>query len=359
MCEISTLLLIVCMCIEAYNRTYRSQIFIFLLFCLITIWIYYFTNVTLCDFSSSFDVFFSVFIACFYLFYFASSFFFQKIKIKFNMTFSALNYKTFFYCSMLFCYYELIYGAYLVYVNSYAGLRTLINDGGISLHSAVTIALISCFLFIEYMYLHRKKMLLLLLVTMFILAILSTSKIFVVLAVMYAFPWYIKESKIGLKGIFIMLVVISVLSMLINSMKGAVASYEGTTSGWLPLLYTLHGYYLGGLAAFQLYLDGFVFPVNGWVRTGLWLGNVYSAFTSLFAERDYLIFLIRVAIMGVFYGMFVKKADSLMYLKVYSWLALLMIFYDNMFGADQLICFIVSAILVNIFSNQLKSANKI
>ncbi|SFH67143.1 hypothetical protein SAMN04487861_1026 [Selenomonas ruminantium] len=358
MCELSCVILFVFMSIEGYIHSAKTQMFIFLAFCLTTVLIYSLVGELFGGFSVKFDNFFSVFVCSLYLSYSLCLYIVKQFKFKINLLFSLFEYKYYFAFVMIFSYIEIMIGIYYVSTSSYAGLRALINANSVSLHSGITSAMVTSIMFMEYEFFNRKKVRIFIAFTLFFLAILSTSKIFILLAIIYIVPWYTKWYHMGVKQSLFMLFIIIGCFMMSQLLLGKVAEIDGSSNAVVSLTYTMMGYYLGGLASFQLFLDGIISSEPGWVRTGAWLGNVYSAFLSLFVEKNYLIFMIKVSMIGAFYALLTTDSYSIRYLKNYGWLALLMVFYDNMFGANQLVCFLITSIFINIFSNNFKRVRK-
>lgn len=351
-CLLSVMLLIIFIWFE---RKSFSQIQFFLIFCLGTLILYSFSQNTFVPFSLKFDKFFSFFVAVFYVSYKTFKCFIDKLcwtmRIK---CCSIFRYKLYFGICMIFSQILIIRGFIILMEIGYIELRNQINKGTTSIHSSIGMALLSSLMYLANIYGESTKKKVYLSVHIILLAVLSTSKMYFVLAILYIVPWYVNSFKVNLNTILFVFIAGVGSFFWLHLTTGKVA---GNSQNLIQnLFFTLQGYYLGGMAAFQILIDGNSIG-GGWVRTGKWLGNVYTAFSRLFYEKSYALFAIRVVCIGFVYALLSQKNHMAKYVKIYSWLPLFMIFFAEMFGSAiaQWICFVIAGFLVNVIINNNRS----
>ena len=163
-------------------------------------------------------------------------------------------------------------------------VRSKIASRELSFHCGVSFPFVSSCLFFQKVNVIKKRTNFLT-VLMFLLALISSSKQFIVFAFLFAIPWYRKGFKISFKAFFFIGIFGFLLVLLLHATTGRVA---GSGNLFQKTLYTINGYLIGGIAAFQLFLDGTMqqnITVDGWVKTGKWIGNVYSGF--YYFSKDY------------------------------------------------------------------------
>ncbi|WEE20399.1 hypothetical protein [Aeromonas caviae] len=210
-----------------------------------------------------------------------------------------------------------------------------------------------------------------------LLAILSSSKIFIILSFLFIIPWYESDfnasfSKV-LSALFLSVLGFMLLHLLLDK-------YVGSSNVFFALLYTLKGYLLGGVAVFQdvlngqivfpsgFYLSGFLSKVpllqysyqpiidnDGWFRTGLWLGNVYSAFSYWEEIGGIYAFPIVGTLLGTLYGIIhsIRKYEFVV-LKVFSYYPLIMLVFSEQFllGLGMWVSFTLTSILLCFVKNK-------
>lgn len=148
----------------------------------------------------------------------------------------------------------------------------------------------------------------------------------------------------------------------------------------VALAYTFLGYFLGGIAAFEMIVSGFfstgyqysslidillnlpsVTPVDsesGWVVTGMWFGNVYSGFASWYEyspEYGVVIYGFIISLVHAFINTHVKDNLAIQYLKGFSLYCLLFIvFYDTYVMSIKLwLAFSLAAVFLATANNKI------
>jgi hypothetical protein len=172
-----------------------------------------------------------------------------------------------------------------------------------------------------------------------LLAIISTSKIFIVLSFLYIVPWYKKKFKLNLKLIIVLLTLGLVSFIGIHISRGLIDSEDKKDIMDIAVR-QINGYCLGGFAAFQAFLDDKMIINDGWVKTGDWIGNVYSGFYSYFNEKKYIYFFGRIIVMSLIYSViYTSKKIQFDFLKIYAVFPLLFIFFSDMLFSTMLFTF--------------------
>jgi hypothetical protein len=181
-----------------------------------------------------------------------------------------------------------------------------------------------------------------------LLALISSSKIFIILSMLYIIPWYRHGFKLSLSRILIVIFVGVFAFYALHLFTGRILN--GDKSIVIIIFNMINGYLLGGLAAFQLFLDNTfnsAMTAKGWVRTGEWVGNVYSGFFSYFQEKNYLYFFIRINIIALIYAIiFNIKNIFFDFYKIYAFFPLLFVFFSDMIFSSwlQWFCFTLAGI---------------
>lgn len=326
----------------------KTIVWLFSCFCLSILALYSFSIKDFVPYALNFDAFFTYFVAVFYLAYCGALAFLHNIRFKTRQIFCPVPFKMYTNLGVMFSVFQLIRGCVYLWSHSYSELRISINNGTVSFHSAITVAWMTSVLYLENFRNGKRMVRTVLSLLIVALAILSTSKMFFVVAMLYVVPWYrpnfqLKPKEIlfivslGLGGFFIY-----------HVFTGRLVG--GFTSTITNTVFTLRGYFLGGLAAFQAFLEN-EHMVMGWIRTGRWTGNVYSAFYELFREHNYVLFTIRTISISILYALLQRQTTTLRYLKIYALFPLLMIFFDEMFikAWEQWLCFIIANFFVTIY----------
>lgn len=210
-----------------------------------------------------------------------------------------------------------------------------------------------------------------------LLAIISSSKIFIMLSLLFVIPWYERSFNASFFKVVLILIFSFFGFILLHLLLG---KYVGSSNVFYALVFTLKGYLLGGIAVFQdvlngniilpdgFYLRSFLENVpllgfnyqaeidnNGWFRTGLWFGNVYSAFSYWEELGGLPVFPIVGSIIGLLYGFIHKsKGYEFIVLKNFSYYPLIMMIFAEQFllGLGMWISFTLASIFLCFIKNK-------
>jgi hypothetical protein len=210
-----------------------------------------------------------------------------------------------------------------------------------------------------------------------VLAVLSTSKIFILLWLLYSVP------HIGMQGPRTRTILITAgvglaafafMHLVLGKVLGDVS--DGIIEG---LLLTLKTYLLGGLAGMQLVVSGeAVFPENAmwkalgdllpgsirvpesailpWIQTGVWHGNAYSAFSYWVDAFGWLSSIGIGLVLGTAYGAVQSASSSLAmsYFRTFAIFPLLFLFHQDFFvpSVFMWIAFTLSTVLLWLTKNR-------
>lgn len=336
--------------------------------------------------SDSFDFviicFFSAFFSC-YIFSLSGMLWLRRniMQRKINIGLgSVVDYRLFYFVAFVAFLYSMISFINLFFeLGGMAYIRESLVDNGISLHVGLSFPLCAAAFFYSRFILKKDNYFFL--VAMFVLAVVSTSKIFVVLSVLYAIPWYLPKFKLSMTKIFIVCAVGFLFFSLIHIMLGKIAGPQ--KDGVSALFFTFKGYLLGSIAALQLILDGkFILPQgifidrflgtlpftpydmptydldDIWVRTGDWLGNVYTAFAFWYQPLGLYSILLFASILGVLYGVILSSPGTLgTFMKVYSYYPLIFMLFSEQFflSVSQWLSFFCAGLLMLLSKNKFQT----
>ncbi len=209
------------------------------------------------------------------------------------------------------------------------------------------------------------------------LALVSTSKIFIILFIFYAYPWH--KDNINFKWIFLssllILVGFGVSHFLLEKFS------SNPDDGILTaILNTFKVYLLGGIAALQIYIKnpdllpgGIMYTgmpeiasifinvpttdILPWSYFGKWNGNVYTAFAYWINSFGFISCLIMGGLLGFYYSIFFRnKCDfSRDFYKVFLVFCIIITFFqDHYFPSFKMhVAFIISSLMLR-FINQRK-----
>lgn len=331
------------------SRKYKAKSFVYIysLWYLVILIDYLFMQNVFVPFSESFDTFFLFFS---FLFIFMYLIFDEVIsfsgRIKFPK-FQLFSYKTYFCFSVFLGLFSV-----LLFIKAFISMpillaRAKIASNELSFHVGISFPFVSSCLFYQN-FKNYKKYKKLLIVLIFLLALISSSKQFIILAILFAIPWYKKNFKFSLLPILFVFSFGFLLILLLHAVTGRVA---GSGNLFQKTVYTINGYLLGGLAAFQLFLDGTMeshITVGGWVKTGDWIGNVYSGFYGFYQNRNIFLLSLKVLAISLLYAFLNSKRKSMFlnFMRIYSLYPLLFfIFSDLYFSAvKQWFVFVIAGI---------------
>lgn len=224
---------------------------------------------------------------------------------------------------------------------------------------------------------NRKKMLFLL--VMIVLALVSLSKIFLILALLFGSSIFENDNNISAKKILIIVFLGFSSFALMHILMKKVAGLDQ-----YPLIialgYTILGYFLGGIAAFQMivtnsFSTGLYYPSvldllrntpvhflsstdAGWVKTGNWYGNVYSGFAPWYEMNKVYGLAIYGVIIGLIGAIIYGKAKNNMafqFMKGFLFYSILFIvFYDTfVLSAKLWFAFFIAAYVLSMTKGKL------
>ena len=370
--------LVVCALVFFLNfnkKMYDSFLKTFSMIWLFYIGLYLVSSKNFVPISDEFDTVFLAFFLSSIFFYSIILFFLKLSKLKGVSFKSVISTNIYYFISFILTFFSIFKFIYYIAIFGLSDYRQTLLDNDLS----ISVGLSFPFLMGAYYIAERnnqQKVKIISIIFLFVLGIISTSKIFIVIMLLYisgfykknfSLNWY-KITKIFVAGFLIY----SLLHVLMGKIAGATGdNFFGIVDG---LIFTFIGYLLGGLAVFQLQLNGqyipsgyfsnvFNFlinmPVNNsmveggdWVYTGSWLGNVKSGFSTWYQffgiiGMVYLGLLIGFIYAFIFY--FSKKSISLNFIKIFSFYPLMFfIFNDTFLGASKI--WIVYILVVFILS---------
>ncbi len=331
------------------SRKYKEKSFVYIysLWYLGILVDYSLMQSTFVPFSERFDIFFLFFS---FLFIFMYLIFDEVISFSGNIKFPKFqffNYKTYFCFSVFLGLFSL-----LLFIKAFVSMpiliaRTKIASNELSFHVGISFPFVSSCLFYQNLknYKKYKKFLVALI---FLLALISSSKQFIVLAILFAIPWYKKDFKFSFLPILLVFCFGFLLILLLHAVTGRVA---GNGNLFQRTIYTINGYLLGGIAAFQLFLDGTMeshITVGSWVKTGDWIGNVYSGFYGFYQSRSIFLLSIKILTISLLYSFLNSKRKSIFFkfMRIYSLYPLLFFIFSDLYfpAVKQWLVFVLAGI---------------
>lgn len=318
------------------------------LFCLI---VYCSAQKDFLAFSERFDNFFFMYLFTFVASYCLSKWFCKIYRLKGNnyVFFHLSTYRILIFFAIALSFSTFVFS---IFRYPFLILRSMIAERSISFYISISFPMCASYLFYLNSIQKNSKSIVVTIV-LFVLALLSTSKIFFIIFLLFSIPWYRKNFKLSFKIFFAIFLVgflsFSLLHIITNRIVGENDSLVKN------IVFTMEGYFIGGLAAFQTFLDGTMrnyMSSGGWIRTGKWVGNVYSGFYYLFAEKSYIFFIARCFCIGFLYGIIWGNASKNYFwrvLSIYSVFPVCFVFFsDFFFGAwIQWCCFAAGAFILN------------
>ncbi len=370
--------LVVCALVFFLNfnkKMYDSFLKTFSMIWLFYIGLYLVSSKNFVPISDEFDTVFLAFFLSSIFFYSIILFFLKLSKLKGVSFKSVISTNIYYFISFILTFFSIFKFIYYIAIFGLSDYRQTLLDNDLSISVGLSFPFLMGAYYIAEKN-NQQKVKIISIIFLFVLGIISTSKIFIVIMLLYisgfykknfSLNWY-KITKIFVAGFLIY----SLLHVLMGKIAGATGdNFFGIVDG---LIFTFIGYLLGGLAVFQLQLNGqyipsgyfsnvFNFlinmPVNNsmveggdWVYTGSWLGNVKSGFSTWYQffgiiGMVYLGLLIGFIYAFIFY--FSKKSISLNFIKIFSFYPLMFfIFNDTFLGASKI--WIVYILVVFILS---------
>lgn len=357
------------------KKMYDSFLKTFSMIWLFYIGLYLVSSKNFVPISDEFDTVFLAFFLSSIFFYSIILFFLKLSKLKGVSFKSVISTNIYYFISFILTFFSIFKFIYYIAIFGLSDYRQTLLDNDLSISVGLSFPFLMGAYYIAEKN-NQQKVKIISIIFLFVLGIISTSKIFIVIMLLYisgfykknfSLNWY-KITKIFVAGFLIY----SLLHVLMGKIAGATGdNFFGIVDG---LIFTFIGYLLGGLAVFQLQLNGqyipsgyfsnvFNFlinmPVNNsmveggdWVYTGSWLGNVKSGFSTWYQffgiiGMVYLGLLIGFIYAFIFY--FSKKSISLNFIKIFSFYPLMFfIFNDTFLGASKI--WIVYILVVFILS---------
>ncbi|MCG5378481.1 O-antigen polymerase, partial [Providencia rettgeri] len=257
---------------------------------------------------------------------------------------------------------------YFISAGGFSSFRAMFIDEKLSLNVGISFPICACALFIAKEE-KRKSCIYLFSFLALFLSLISTSKIFIVISLIYISGIYRKEFKFKIRVILFYLI----LGFLLFSLSHLVLDkLAGGGSILYSLYFTFLGYLLGGFAVFQHVLDGLILERyssfveliardkenvfnqldSGWIKTGDWLGNVYSGFTPWYNTYGNFGILLLAIFIGIIYSVIYsfanKKSLPFLYLKAFSIYPItFFVFSDTFFSAKLMwIAFVLCSFII-------------
>lgn len=379
--------LVICTLILSLNfnkKMYTSFLKIFSMIWFFYIGLYLLSSKNFVSISDEFDNVFLIFFLSSIFFYCTFLSFLKLSRLKGIVFSPIISTNIYYYISFGLTFFSILKFIYYIALYGLDNYREIFLENDLSISAGLSFPFLMGVYYVAEKNNHYKvkKISVILL---FILGIISTSKIFIVIMLLYisgfygknfSFKWY-KIVKIFVAGCLIF----SLLHIFMGKVAGATGdNFFGVVDG---LIFTFIGYLLGGLAVFQLQLDGkyipseyfsnvFYFfmnmPVNNsvveggdWVNTGEWLGNVKSGFSSWYQFFGIMGMVYLGALIGLIYAFifyFSEKSTSFNFIKIFSFYPLIFfVFNDTYLGAAKIwIMYILVAFVLSItnFNKDLK-----
>jgi hypothetical protein len=189
----------------------------------------------------------------------------------------------------------------------------------------------------------------------FMLALLSTSKMFLVLALLFAFPTLGREGLNKKTLVWAGAIGLALFAVLHTALGKVVGEDQGLSSA---ILTTLKTYLLGGIAGAQLLTSGatsipenvvwkpyadllpgmYDVPATGilpWIQAGDWYVNVYTAFAYWLDALGWWSCAVMGLWLGIVYGVLQARPDSVptRYIRLFALFPLLSMFHQDFFFA--------------------------
>lgn len=342
---------------------------------------YFIFSDELVDFSARFDevfilFFLSMIFSHYSIFYFIRFFNFSMVRfypcIRLDIVY-LISTSLFMVSLLKFLYYYIFFGG------MYYFRQGFLSDG-LSLHVGISFPFVAAAFFasLKFGTKFSQRIFSLMLI---VLGVISLSKIFVVIAIFFISGLFVGRRNLDAKSVLYFLLFSLLLFAALHIAMDKLAANQNSDSLLYSVLFTFFGYLLGGLAAFQLVLDGdastgLVYKSilsflthrpdsvalsggsdDGWVVTGNWIGNVYSGFSPWFEYFGGYGLAFYGALIGsihAFLNHLSKKSDSFSFLRVFSFYPLtFVVFSDGYVGAIAMwVAFSLAAFMYSLIAEQ-------
>jgi hypothetical protein len=241
-----------------------------------------------------------------------------------------------------------------VVTGNFSLLRELISQSEGSLRVGASFPLCCSMLFYmrEKEIIKGRKLIIMLIIT---LTIISTSKQFLLLAILFIVPWYKKDFK--LKITFILLIVfIGLLSFLLMHLLVGHIALSNKDTLLMLFLKQFNSYFIGSLASFQLHLDGrweaASTGVEGWVKAGSYIGNTHTAFYKYYKNMSIISFSFYTLAISFIYS-FIHSRNTLFhnFMKIFAVFPLYMLFFADLMFKSMWFTFGLVALGISFIGN--------
>lgn len=344
-CELSLVALGI-ICLLTYKQRNKNILFYFSIWSIAILVDLYFFRDFFVPYAPGFDAFFVIFISTLFISYtiFKKLFTITNIGIRIRFKGFKLSYEQYRAIAFLVASVSIVLFLKSVATMPYSVVREMIASRQLSFHIGISFPIVCSVVYFNNINGIKKGEMLIRLLLLG-LALISTSKIFIILSLLYCIPWYVKGYKINLKQIVIYASLAFLAFYIFHIILGRTGIGENVFE---KLWNTFNGYLVGSLAIFQKFFYGY--EVRGWQQAGSWVGNVATAFAVFYAERSYLIFMLRIAILGSLYAVMdsLKKDD---FFKIYTVFPLFFIYFSDLYiqGIVQFVMFFLCSIIIKDF----------
>ena len=190
-----------------------------------------------------------------------------------------------------------------------------------------------------------------------VLAVISTSKQFILLTFLYLVPWYKKYFKLKIKFVLFIIFIGLISFMFMHILIGHI-SLENTNAILSTFLKQFNGYFIGSLASFQLHLDGLweaagiPGAAKGWVKAGNYIGNTHTAFRMYYNDKSIFIFSFYVLGIACIYS-FIHSKNTVFhnFMKIYAVFPLYMLFFADLMFKSMWFTFGLAGLGISFIGN--------
>lgn len=322
--------------------------------------------------SSEFDM---VFVAFFWSIITSYALVYSVLKKIRPISFKkVLSSRHFYFLSFFFSLISIVkFFYYFLLYHDFVAFRAAFVDEGLSLHIGISFPFCAAAYFLARQQKDAFYMRSFMFVLLF-LALISTSKIFIIIAILFLSGFGGSEFKLSTKKLVGILFVGMGLFSLVHIAMDKIAGL-GAFPLYQALLFTFSGYLLGGLAVFQLVLDGayssapsdslinymmgggkyIITAANedGWIRTGVWVGNVVSGFSPWYIVSGVGGIVFIGCVIGVLHATinsFSRRSLAFKYMRIFSFYPLcFFVFSDTYISAMMMwIAFFICSFVLSL-----------
>lgn len=329
--------------------------------------------------SAEFDMIFVVFFWSLNISYALFYLFLRNVRlVSFR---KLLSLKHFYFLSIMLSAVSILKFFYYFFLyHDFVAFRAAFIDEGLSLYVGISFPLSSAAYFLA----RQQKDAFYTRIFMFLLislALISTSKIFIIIAILFVSGFGSSAFKLSIKKFLGILIFGFGLFSLVHIAMGKIAGSNDFPL-YQALLFTFSGYLLGGFAVFQLVLDGAysaspsasiityltgnnnliitLANEDGWIRTGDWVGNVISGFSPWYIVSGAGGVVFIGGLIGAIHGVinaFSRNSLSFRFLRVFSIYPLsFFVFSDTYISASLMwVAFFICSFIISLIKLQKKA----